>query len=42
VEAKALWSGEFIETSDDVKAYVEKLRAALQAAVDAGERVQIK
>ena len=42
VEAKALWTGEFIETADDVKVFVEKLRCALQAAVDAGERVQIK
>ena len=42
VEVKALWSGGFIETSDDVEAFLTKLRAELEAALDADERVQIK
>jgi len=42
VEAKSLWSGGFIETADDVEAFLAKLRATLQAAIEADERVQIK
>ena len=42
VEVKTLWSGGFIETTDDVEAFLAKLRAELQAAVDADERVRIK
>ena len=42
VEAKKLWSTGFIETSADVEAFLDKLRAALEAALEADERVQIK
>ncbi|MFQ5568241.1 MAG: BREX system P-loop protein BrxC [Rhodothermales bacterium] len=42
VVAKALWSGGFIETPDDVEDFLDKLRAELEAALDADERVQIK
>ena len=42
VEPKALWPEGFLETPSDVEAFLGKLRAALQAAIDAGERVQIK
>jgi len=42
VEAKSLWSGDFIETPEDVEAFLNKLRAELEAALEADERVQIK
>ena len=42
VEARAIWSGGFIETPEDVEAFLNKLRAALEAALEADERVQIK
>ncbi|MHB8762848.1 MAG: BREX system P-loop protein BrxC [Deferrisomatales bacterium] len=42
VEAKALWSGGFIETPADVEAFLTKLRAELEAALAADERVQIR
>jgi len=42
VEAKRLWTGGFIETPEEVEAFLTKLRAELEAALDAGERVQIK
>jgi len=42
VEPKALWTGGFIETPDDVEAFLTKLRNELEAALEADERVQIK
>ena len=42
VEARTLWSGAFIENEADMEAFLEKLRAALKHALDAGERVQIQ
>ena len=42
VEAKSLWTGGFIETHADVDAFLTKLRAELEEALDADERVQIK
>ena len=42
VDAKALWSGGFIETSADIEAFLNTLRAELEAALEADERVQIK
>jgi hypothetical protein len=42
VDARSLWSGEFIETADDVEAFIDKLRAALESALEADEKVQIK
>jgi hypothetical protein len=42
VEAKTLWSGGFIETAEDVESFLTKLRTALEAAIKADERVQIK
>lgn len=42
VEAKSLWSGSFIETSDDMDTFLENLRTAIKAALAANERVQIK
>ena len=42
LEAKKLWSSGFIETSEDVETFISKLRAELEDALDAGERVQIK
>jgi len=42
VEAKSLWSAGFIETSDDIEAFLKKLRAELEDAIAADERVQIK
>ena len=42
VEAKALWTGDFIESAEEMEAFLSKLRAALQAALDNDERVQIK
>ena len=42
VEARSLWSGGFIETPADVEAFLDTLRAELEAALAADERVQIK
>ena len=42
VEARSLCSHGFIETADDVERYLSALRQALEAALAAGERVQIK
>ena len=42
VEVKALWSGDFIETEDDMEAFLKKLRLELEAALKAEQRVQIK
>ena len=42
VEPKSLWTGGFIETPADIEAFLTKLRAELEAALDADERVQIK
>ena len=42
VEARSVWSGGFIETPSDVEAFLDKLRAELEAAIEADERVQIK
>ena len=42
VEVKTLWSGDFIETPDEVETFLNRLRAELEAALEAGERVQIK
>ena len=42
VEAKALWPGTFIETEADMEAFLKKLRAELEEALEADERIQIK
>ena len=42
VDAKALWSGGFIETSEDIDSFITKLRAELEDALAADERVQLK
>ena len=42
VEAKAFWSGGFLETQEDVDAYLSKLRAELESGLEAGHRIQIK
>lgn len=42
VEAKSLWSGSFIETQGDVDKFLDDLRAELEAAIEAKERVQLK
>lgn len=42
VEAKNLWSGNFIETSADIESFLTKLRIELETALAANERVQIK
>ena len=42
VDAKALWSGGFIETADDMEEFLKKLRAELEEALEAEERIQIK
>ena len=42
VEAKALWTGTFIENEADMEAFLKKLRAELEAALNADERIQIK
>jgi len=42
VDAKLLWSGGFIETADDMEEFLKKLRAELEAALAAEERIQIK
>ena len=42
VEAKALWPGGFIETPEDVEAFLKKLREELEAALKADERIQLK
>ena len=42
VEARAIWTNGFIETVDDMETFLGKLRAEIQAVIDAGERVQIK
>lgn len=42
VQPKSLWSGGFIETTADVEAFLTSLRAELEAALEADERVQIK
>jgi len=42
VEAKALWPGTFIENEADMEAFLKKLRAELESALNADERIQIK
>jgi hypothetical protein len=42
VEVKKYCSGDFIETIEDLNAFIAKLRAELEAALKADERVQIK
>ncbi len=42
LEAKKLWSSGFIETSEDVETFLNKLRTELEDALQAGERVQLK
>lgn len=42
VEARTLWSAPFIETKADVEEFLNSLRAELEAAVEADERVQLK
>ena len=42
VVAKELCSGSFIESNADMEAFLKKLRAELEAALNANERVQIK
>jgi DNA repair exonuclease SbcCD ATPase subunit len=42
VDAKALWPGGFIETTDDMEEFLKKLRAELEAGLAAEKRIQIK
>ena len=42
VEPRALLGGGFIETREDVEAFLDKLRTELETALEADERVQIK
>ena len=42
IEARSLWPSAFIETESDVERYLSALRVELEAALAAGERVQIK
>ena len=42
VDPKALCAGSFIETEQDIDDFLRKLRAELEAAIKAGERVQLK
>ncbi len=42
VEAKSLWTNGFIETPEDVEAFLAKLRTELEAAIKDDERVQLK
>ena len=42
VQARSFWTGSFIETPADVEAFLQKLRAELEAAIAADERVQLK
>jgi hypothetical protein len=42
VEVRSMWSGGLIETQEDVETFLSKLRAELEAALKADERVQIK
>jgi len=42
VDARSHWRGGFIETAADVDSFLGSLRAELDAAVEANERVQIK
>jgi hypothetical protein len=42
VDVKALWRGGFIETSDQMEQFIEKLRNELQSAIEADQRVQLK
>jgi len=42
VEAKAYWSGGFIETQDDVETFLTGLRTELESALESDERVTIK
>jgi hypothetical protein len=42
VEARSAWPRGFIETQDDIEAFLQNLRNALETAVAADERVQIK
>jgi hypothetical protein len=42
VEAARLASGDFLETQEDIDAYLSKLRKALEEAVAAGERIEIR
>jgi len=42
VEARACWTGSFIETPAEIEEFLEMLRTELEAAIQANERVQIK
>jgi hypothetical protein len=42
VEARTCWTGSFIETPEEMEEFLNKLRAELEAAIKANERVQIK
>ena len=42
VDAKTLLSKSFIETPEDMETFLTKLRAELEAALEANERIQIK
>jgi len=42
ITPKSLCSGAFIETSEEMETFLKKLRGDLEAALAAGERVQIK
>jgi hypothetical protein len=42
VEMGSMWSGKFIETQEEVDAFLRKLRDELEAAIKADERVQIR
>lgn len=42
VDVRSLVSGTFIETPEDMETFLKKLRAELESALDADERIQIK
>ena len=42
VETKKLLKGDFIETVEEMDAFLSALRKELQATLDAGERAQLK
>jgi len=42
VEPRKLWTSEFIETKEEMEAFLSALRQELQATLDADERVQLK
>ena len=42
VQAAALAPKPYLETQDDIDAYLDKLRTALEKAIAAGDRVEIR